>query len=495
LTNGVFIKRLRLLHCLLILLVPIVCFSVTSSPVLPNSDDVSGDYTISLKVDLVTTDITVKGLVVPELKAEDFLIYDDNIAHQASSLSQDHLPLAVAILIDCSGSIQSYLNQLMIAAMSAMQRLKPEDQVALFALGGSFEKISDLTEDRLLIAKQISKIRIGGFYDLAGNEHLLGGGTDILGPLDQAARYLKQQAPRRRRAILLISDNGHNVGQHSLSETRIELLENAVTMFDIAISSGFGPLPGSMGDIAKEIGDLAEITGGEVINVNRSKSLKEALEDAILKLRMQYTLGFYPSDPTKKGKPHKLEVRFVDKNRCPDCKIIGRKSYRMDVSAPAPPSEPTQSKIALPSKEIEQLLIQRSVLIAGNSAQPMSQIPFKLRTIVQADPGSKSKVEIQMQIDANEIAWAKTGDWHEYKIIAAVIYKDEKGKMLDAKCWRLQDRLRNETYQQISREGIPFKTEIPALIPNQKLNFVVYDENSGKVGAKFIQIHNKETMK
>jgi Ca-activated chloride channel homolog len=480
LAAGTFFRGLRLT-----LLVPVVCFSITS-PVLQEhgglpTKESQGDYTISLKVDYVTTDITVKGPVVPELRAEDLVIFDNNIVHQVSSLSQDRLPLAVAILIDCSGSITSYLNQLMIAAMSAMQHLKPEDQVALFAFSSSYEKIGDLTEDRLLIAKMIGQIRIGGFYDLSGKIHSLGGGTDILDTLYEAARYLKQQAPRRRRAILLISDNGHNLGQISLSETRNELLEDAITLFSIVTSGG----------MAGSIGGLAEETGGERIFVNSSKSLNEALKEAILKLRMQYTLGFYPSDLTKKGKTHKLEVRFVDKNRCPDCRIFGRKSYREGVSAPLPlPAESRQNRIALPAEEIEQLLIQRSILIAGNSSQEMNQIPFKLMTRKLTDPGSKTQFEIKMQIGPKGIAWTKTGDRQEYKIIAAVIYIDKNGKMLDARCWRLQDRLTNETYGYATKEGISFTTEIPLLTSNQKLNFVIYDENSGRVGAKFIQVHN-----
>ncbi len=485
LAAGTFFRGFRLLCCLLTILSSVLCFSITS-PVPQELGDLSekenqGDYTISLKVDFVTTDITVKGSVVPEITAEDFVIYDNNIAHQAKSLSQDRLPLAVAILIDCSGSIKSYLNQLMIAAMSAMQHLKPEDQVVLFAFSSSYEKIGDLTEDRLLIAKMISQIRIGGFYDLSGNIHSLGGMTDILDTLYEAARYLKQQAPHRRRAILLISDNGHNVGQYSLSETRNELLEDAITLFSIVTSGG----------MSGSIGGLAEETGGESIFVNSSKSLKEALEDAILKLRMQYTLGFYPSDLTKKSKIHKLEVHFVDKNRCPGCRIFGRKSYREGVSAPLPLPEPPQNGIALPSEEIEQLLIQRSILIAGNSSQEMNQIPFKLMTRKLIDPGSKTQFEIKIQIGAKGIAWTKTGDRQEYKIIAAVIYMDKNGKMLDARCWRLQDRLTNETYEYATKEGISFTTEIPLLTPNQKINFVIYDENSGRVGSKFIQVHNQ----
>jgi Ca-activated chloride channel homolog len=486
LAAGTFFRGLRPA-----LLAPVVCFFFTS-PVLQALGDLptkenQGDYTISLKVDYVTTDITVKSPVIPELSAEDFVIFDNSIVHQVSSLSQDRIPLAVAILVDCSGSIKSYLNQLMIAAMSALQHLKPEDQVALFAFSSSNEKIGDLTEDRLLIAKMISQIRIGGFYDLSGDIHSLGISTDILDTLYDAARYLKQQTPRRRRAILLISDNGHNLGQHSLSETRNELLEDAITMFDIVTSGGVS----FMGPSADSIGNLAEETGGEAIFVNSTKSLKEALEDAILKLRMQYTLGFYPSDLTKKGKLHKLEVRFVDKNRCPDCKIFSRKSYREGAGLPLPSPEPPQNRIAAPPEEIEQLLIQRSILIAGNSTQEMSQIPFKLTTKIRTASGSNTQFEIKMQIGPKGIAWTEMSAQHEYKITAAVLYMDKNGKMLDTKCWKLQARLSNEAYQHATEEGILFTTEIPALTPNRKLNVVVYDENSGRVGSKFIQVHNQ----
>ena len=59
---------------------------------------------INIKVNsvLVTTDVTVNGNVVPDLRADDFIIADNGVVQTISHFSRDLNPIAVALLIDSS---------------------------------------------------------------------------------------------------------------------------------------------------------------------------------------------------------------------------------------------------------------------------------------------------------------------------------------------------------------------------------------------------------
>jgi hypothetical protein len=50
-------------------------------------------FKIKVDVDLVTTDIAVAGDAVPEFRAEDLILYDNNIAQPLSYFSRDQLPI------------------------------------------------------------------------------------------------------------------------------------------------------------------------------------------------------------------------------------------------------------------------------------------------------------------------------------------------------------------------------------------------------------------
>jgi VWFA-related protein len=60
-----------------------------------------------------------------------------------------------------------------------------------------------------------------------------------------------------------------------------------------------------------------------MIVVNSEKKLQEAFDQISEELRSQYTLGYYPSNPTKDGKFRKIRLE-VDNH---DYKVLARKGY------------------------------------------------------------------------------------------------------------------------------------------------------------------------
>jgi hypothetical protein len=151
-------------------------------------------YQIKVNVSLVTTDISIVGQAPADLSAEDFIIYDEGVAQPASYFSLDQIPLAIAILIDASESTRPFTPVLRLAGLSALRRLKPEDKVVLYQFNREPQQLSELTDNRLLIAQLIDQIQIGLC-------------TDINDTLYLSAAYLAKQAPTYRRAAILISDN------------------------------------------------------------------------------------------------------------------------------------------------------------------------------------------------------------------------------------------------------------------------------------------------
>jgi len=58
------------------------------------------------------------------------------------------------LVIDRSGSLTPFVQELRSTALSALGHLKPEDQVAFFAFSEYAERLSDFTNDRLEIGRQ-----------------------------------------------------------------------------------------------------------------------------------------------------------------------------------------------------------------------------------------------------------------------------------------------------------------------------------------------------
>jgi VWFA-related protein len=292
-------------------------------------------------VNLVTTDIAVIGNIVADFTRNDFIVYDNNVVQPLSYFSQNKLPIAIVLLLATNGSfvggkpqIASPLTDHNIAAASVLGQLKSEDQVALYSfLKGHYQRLSDLTEDRMKLVKALKHT-----YIFEKNP------PNIYSTINKAIKYLKENYPHRRRAIILISDcmldpagARDRDSARSARISRTKLLESSTILCDaVFVPSESKSSCCSKSDSAMR--EMAEETGGEVIEIKAPLSATAALDDAITRLQTQYTLGFNPSGRGLDGKFHNLKIRFADENRCPDCRIISRTRYYsgIGVSTPLP---------------------------------------------------------------------------------------------------------------------------------------------------------------
>jgi Ca-activated chloride channel family protein len=435
-------------------------------------------YKIKVDVPLVMAPVTVVGKAVSELKAEDFTIYDNGLPQQIAHFSRDQSPLAIALLVDRSRSILPYLPMLQIAALSALRRLEPEDQVVLFSFDNQRRRLGDLTRDRLHTAEKISKLKVADAF-----------GTVIYDAVFDAANYLGKKAPNRRRAIILISDNCHYsfAGGCSAGSARSKALEAAVTLYSIR-TPGEGMSTPSCMESNEQVKRIAEDTGGEQLSVDASKSLQEAFEEALSYLRLQYAVGFIPSDPGNKGSYHELSVRLAAENRCPGCRLLARSGYYFGVSASPLPQSSIQKAPEQSLEKTDQLLVQQILLAAGTVDVDLTGIPFTVRTAEQNDSEGKPEVKVDIHIDFSRIKLTAVESRHSCKVHVAVFYADSKGKILGSDSRIIEGLLSAETAFNALSKGISYSTTIPLKEPEQMLKIVVFDEKSDRVGSKLIRL-------
>jgi VWFA-related protein len=281
-----------------------------------------GALKLSVNVRMVVVDAVVKdraGRMIDNLTRDDFLVFEDGVQQDVQSFSRDELPLAVALVIDRSGSVAPYISELRRIAERALQQLKPEDEVALFSFAGSVERLEDLTTDRQRIADGIARVRAGG-------------GTDIIDALFESVTYLAHAAPELRHAVILISDNQATVRPRaSEGETIRKAMETETVVYSIKTSGQALPLAAQLPSLLAGAGSVSKVTGetgGEIIDARNVASLDAALAGVIARLRMRYCLGYYPSNPAQ-GAFHAIVVRLVDRlgKSASDYFIHARRGY------------------------------------------------------------------------------------------------------------------------------------------------------------------------
>ncbi|MGH9773687.1 MAG: VWA domain-containing protein [Candidatus Acidiferrales bacterium] len=289
---------------------------------------------IHVGVNMVLVDVAVEdhqGQGVDGLTQNDFEIREDGKPQAISYFDhQNQLPLAVALVVDVSGSMTEFMAPLRVATLSALHSMKPADQVALFEFSDKVQVSVELTRDKPTVSDALEAA--------AG-----GGRTNINDALYEAARYLKEKAPiDARRVIILVSDNVDNVpaipdpnnpndplrARALPSQVQNEILQASTTLESLQVGRvgqtlvitplGEQQWVQDRDDLHKaslglvHVARLAPETGGETFDANKYESLDAAVGAIFKRIETRYTLGYYPAHPLGSGRFHRLQVRLND---------------------------------------------------------------------------------------------------------------------------------------------------------------------------------------
>jgi len=485
----------------------ITAFSVSKSVIRVNLCDIASsfipegthlqnqnqeNFTIRTNAVLVTVDTVVrdeKGNFIGDLRSDDFAVYDNGVSQNVTFFSREQLPLAVALVVDRSASVQPYLQQVRNAALTVLQHLNAEDGVALFSFDVKPYQLTELTQDREKLAQMISKIPRGT-------------ATNICDALFDAARYLYSSARNRRRAIILVSDNRQSFpSTHSLSQTLQQMLESSVTLYNLktggrnpAISTYDGMSQKATPNDRRSIAWVAAETGGEVLDAVTPENLPTALASAITNAKSGYILGFTPSSQSKEGSYHRLAVRLKSAQRCQGCRVQARSGYYVGSQMPAhfqnalrgiDSQHPPSMK---PLTDLEALIAQNVILVARDDSSELAEIPFGIKASDIKDANNKPLIKIDLQFALSNIVLKMVANQHVGRLRITSFYLDSAGHPLGGN-WQVMDlHLSEDTYQKLIQSGISFSTTVPRRVQKQLIKVVVYDPLSEKIGSKLVRI-------
>ena len=272
-----------------------------------HAQDIDPNDVIKVNTDLVVFDAQVidkkTRKVCGGLHREDFEIYEENVRQPVAYFSQDQLPLSVLLLLDISRSVTPIIEQVGAGANEALQRLKPEDEVAVMAFADYPKLIQPFTKDRKAAAEKISE---------AGTT-FLGYGTLLNEALYAAEQQMNNASnPTNRRAIIVITDNIAPAGGRFGKDKVInDLLESGTVVYGLIVRAALGKVFNilSFGTI-HGVNSYCEETGGEVLGADREE-VDTRLAEMFTRLRTRYTLGYRPPENTEEGKFRRVKVQLT----------------------------------------------------------------------------------------------------------------------------------------------------------------------------------------
>jgi Ca-activated chloride channel homolog len=265
----------------------------------------SGTQVVSL---FVTVADAAKRLV-PDLKQEDFEVFDNDKPQPITYFDSSIRPITVVVMLDTSGSMTLSIELLKKAAEQFLIRLLPEDRAKVGAFNDKLQLSATFTNNRDQLISAAKDLDFGN-------------GTRLWDAVDLSLDELK--GVEGRRVILVFTDGDDTESRKAGLGGVIERARaEEVMIYAIGLESQYMGAPGRMVRTKPDRGlrKLADETGGGYFELEKSADLEPTFTRVAQELHSQYVIGFAPTQLD--GRVHKLAVKMKQ----PGLTARARRSY------------------------------------------------------------------------------------------------------------------------------------------------------------------------
>src|ERR671926_1161083 len=127
-------------------------------------EEVEGEV-VSVNTSLVTIPVSVRdrqGRYAPDLRREDFRVFEDGVEQRVAYFATVDQPFTVALVLDTSGSTEFSISDMQRAALAFVEQLKPADRVTVISFDDRIDVLCEPTSDREQLNRAIRRAHGGG---------------------------------------------------------------------------------------------------------------------------------------------------------------------------------------------------------------------------------------------------------------------------------------------------------------------------------------------
>jgi Ca-activated chloride channel family protein len=265
--------------------------------------------TFQAGIEVIRLNVSVtdaRSRYVSGLSQADFAVFEDGVRQQLSFFTGDPLPLSVALLVDCSASMDEKLPVAQEAGARFIRTLGPADVGQVVQFNDRISVLEDFTLDH-------------GALEAAIRSTQASGPTVLYNALYVTLKQLARQgspAVLRRRAIVLLSD-GEDTASLATDDQVLDLARRAeVAVYAISLRPDRAQDRQRLTFSQAEhfMTALAQETGGQAYFPNSLSELDSVYDRVAAELRSQYTLGYVSANVRRDGKWRRIVVRAADRD-------------------------------------------------------------------------------------------------------------------------------------------------------------------------------------
>ena len=255
-------------------------------------------------IELVSLNVTVTdgAKYVTGLAQDDFEVFEDGAKQTLSFFSQVQQPIALAILLDTSNSMEEKLATAQEAAIGFVRRMKKDDVIEVVEFNSQVRVPQPFTHDVNALERAIRQTSVNG-------------STSLYNAIYVSLRALKDERAKnaeeiRRQAIIVLSD-GDDTSSVIEYDDVLDLAKRSETaIYAIGLrqqESGRGKFK----EAEFVLRQLSQETGGRVYYPTSAAELPKIYDQIAQELASQYSIGYVSSNGARNGAWRRISIRVT----------------------------------------------------------------------------------------------------------------------------------------------------------------------------------------
>jgi len=299
-------------------------FAGFSTAQTPPSQDVDVIRTETDLTNLLFTATDQNNRYITTIQQGDVRVLEDGVLQTLFTFQREtDRPLAIAFLIDVSGSQERTLPDEKAAARSFIENVirSSKDQAAIIPFEGYAHLEQPLTRDVLGIYRALESIEVA-YPNYLGAAPPIGGitsGPGTIAPPREGwtsiwdsvtvtcRQVLARSTGQRRRAIILLTD-GYDTSSRLL---RRDAVDQAIASETVVYAIGIGDQKREGVD-KDPLKDIAGRTGGRAFFPKKQDDLRTAFAEIEQELRSQYLVAYSSTNKKRDGSFRKMSIEITN---------------------------------------------------------------------------------------------------------------------------------------------------------------------------------------
>jgi Ca-activated chloride channel homolog len=255
-------------------------------------------------VELVSLNVTVmEGTrYVTDLEQKDFNVFEDGVKQEVTFFNRTNLPIALALLLDTSASMDTKLATAQEAAIGFARRLRPQDLAEVIDFDNRVTVLQNFTNSAQDLETAIRRTSAGGSTSLYNAVYIA---------LKDLKKVVAKNAEEIRRQAIIVLSDGEDTSSLLPFEEVLDLAKRSETaIYTIGLRDNEGNNGSKLFKEAEFVlRQLSQQTGGRSFFPNQLSDLNNTYGQISDELSSQYIVGYTSKNPRRDGAWRRIVVQ------------------------------------------------------------------------------------------------------------------------------------------------------------------------------------------